>query len=252
MKDDRFEDCLAHVLASEGGYVDHPDDPGGATNMGITRATLAAWRGIAPVSALPKEAVRGLERAEAAAIYRARYWDRCRCGDMPAGLDLALFDFAVNSGPDRAVRMVQALVGVTRDGAVGPVTLAAIGRRDPAALVDALCRERLRFLEGLAGFSTFGRGWTARVAAVRATALALATGPLVIPSHKERMNMDILDGYKTYIVGALMLVIGVLGLAGIEIPGFSGAGGMEMIMEGFAIIFLRKGIKALPAAGNRG
>jgi len=235
-----FSRALETVLAHEGGYVDHPSDPGGATNMGITRRTLADWRGVSPYADLPKAEVRALARSEAEAIYRARYWDLCRCEEMPAGLDLALFDFAVNSGPFRAVSTLQALVGVARDGIVGPVTLAAVAQRTPKALIEALCRERLGFLERLATFATFGRGWTQRVAAVRAAALAMASSS----STSETKDMTLLQGYKTYIVGALMLVIGALNLAGIDVPGFSGAAGMELIAEGFAIIFLRKGIKA--------
>src|SRR3954447_9587673 len=100
MARDAFANCLAFVLEEEGGYSDMPGDPGGATNMGITRATLADWRG-APVS---KDDVLSLERDEAAAIYRRRYWDAIRGDELPAGLDLALFDDAVNSGPRMAVR----------------------------------------------------------------------------------------------------------------------------------------------------
>src|SRR5690606_7617867 len=99
MTDDRFETCLAQVLRHEGGYVDHPLDPGGATNMGITRKTLARWRRVAPWSDLPKAAVETLSRQEASRIYRQFYWDLCRAGQLPPGVDLAVFDYAVNSGP---------------------------------------------------------------------------------------------------------------------------------------------------------
>ena len=131
MTQTRFDQCLDEVLRHEGGYVDHPSDPGGATNMGITRKTLARWRQVSPWWKLDKAAVRGLERAEAARIYRASYWDTSRAGLLPAGLDLALFDFAVNSGPDRAVRLLQAELGVVADGRIGPLTLGACasGRR---------------------------------------------------------------------------------------------------------------------------
>src|SRR6188768_1995558 len=88
----RFDICLDEVLRHEGGYVDHPSDPGGATNMGITRRTLADWRKVAPWSALDKAEVRALQRDEAAAIYRTNYWDRSGAGSLPSGLDLALFD----------------------------------------------------------------------------------------------------------------------------------------------------------------
>ncbi|WP_082555208.1 glycoside hydrolase family 108 protein [Devosia sp. Root635] len=114
--DRNFARALSAVLKQEGGYVDHPADPGGATNMGITHKTLARWRMVSPWWKLPKSAVMELQRPEAAKIYRANYWDAVRGDDLPSGLDLALFDFAVNSGPGRAVKMLQTIVGVTADG----------------------------------------------------------------------------------------------------------------------------------------
>lgn len=178
----RFDICLDAVLRHEGGYVDHPSDPGGATNLGITRKTLARWRQVAPWWALGKDEVRGLQRAEAAKIYRASYWDRVRAGRLPDGLDLALFDFAVNSGPERAVRSLQAELMVVADGHIGPLTLEAINSRmardGAAALIEALCNRRLSFLTRLASFATFGKGWSSRVAAIRKDALAAAGATL--------------------------------------------------------------------------
>jgi lysozyme family protein len=167
-----FEAALAVVLAHEGGYVDHPSDPGGATNRGITRATLAGWRG-RPVS---KAEVRALGRDEAAAIYRARYWNAVRGDDLPAGLDLAVFDFAVNAGPGRAIRTLQQVLGVRQDGAIGPQTLAAC-QADSALLIRALGVARLAFHRRLPTFATFGKGWTRRIRAVEREALALASPP---------------------------------------------------------------------------
>lgn len=241
MAEDRFEACLTEVLRHEGGYVDHPSDPGGATNMGITHKTLARWRRVRPWSALPKAEVAALSRGEAAAIYRAQYWNASRAGDMPAGLDLALFDFAVNSGIDRAVRTLQATLGVPADGVVGPVTLAAVGERDVKAMINALCDRRLGFLGRLGTFATFGRGWTRRVAAVRAAALAGAktTSPM-----QRRTGMDTLSGYKTYIVAAFMLLAGVMQVLGIDIPSLDGGAAGSLVLEALAVIFLRKGIKS--------
>ena len=93
-----FDRALTAVLRHEGGYVDHPSDPGGATNLGVTRATLAQWRG----RAVSKAEVKALTRAEAAKIYRALYWDEIAGDALPAGLDFAVFDYCVNSGPGRA------------------------------------------------------------------------------------------------------------------------------------------------------
>ncbi len=245
---DRFETCLAHVLAHEGGYVDHPADPGGATNMGITRRTLAEWRGISPASALDKQEVRALTREEAARIYRARYWERCAADEMAAGLDLAVFDFAVNSGPDRAVRMLQTLLGVAADGIVGPLTRAQLERQHAGGgtpgLVEALCKRRLEFLMSLSTFATFGRGWRSRVEAVRKTALADARA--VSPKFQPRIDaMDFLSGYRTYIVAALMALVGLAQLLGIEVPVFDDASGGQLLLEAFAILFLRRGLKAV-------
>ncbi|MBN8901820.1 MAG: hypothetical protein J0H57_12360, partial [Rhodospirillales bacterium] len=105
---DAFARCVAVTLSQEGGYVDDPRDPGGATNLGITRATLSAWRG----QEVGKDEVRALPREEAVEIYRANYWLPARCGDMPAGIDLMVFDCGVNAGPRTAVRMLQRLLGV--------------------------------------------------------------------------------------------------------------------------------------------
>lgn len=163
----RFETALAHVLKWEGGYVDHPSDPGGATNHGVTRQTLTNWRG-RPQS---REDVRALTRDEAAQIYRARYWDRCRCDEIPAGLDLMVFDAAVNHGPGQAVRLLQQGLGVRVDGLIGPVTLAAARGADlTPALIETAAR-RMAFYGGLSTFRTFGLGWSRRLMDTLAAAL---------------------------------------------------------------------------------
>ena len=165
-----FDLRLPVVLSHEGGFVQHPQDPGGATKFGITRETLARFRQ-KPVSV---EDVRSLTTAEAAAIYRRLYWDPIRADELPAGVDLAVFDFAVNSGPSRAVRALQSALGVLIDGVVGPVTLAAARAADAARLIRRLTRDRLRFLSRLAIWPIFGRGWRRRVLAVEQEALRLA------------------------------------------------------------------------------
>lgn len=238
--DERFQRCLTEVLRHEGGYVDHPSDPGGATNMGITRKTLARWRKISPWTDLPKSSVASLKREEAGLIYRANYWNPSRAGDMPVGVDLALFDFAVNSGPDRAVRTLQAALGVAADGEVGPVTLAALRGADLARLVNDFCYRRLAFLNGLSTFAVFGGGWTRRVADIRAAALAdLKT----VSSIQRRTIMTMLSGYRTYIVAAFMIVAGLAQVLGVELPTLDGGSAGSLILEALAIIFLRKGLK---------
>lgn len=168
-----FEAALAIVLAEEGGYVDHPADPGGATKMGVTQATLSAWRGYG----VSKAEVKSLTRTEAAAIYRARYWDAVRGDELPAGLDLALFDCAVNSGPSRSVKLFQRALGLPEDGVIGPATLAAAQAGHPAMLIPAILSERRQFLARLRGWSVFGRGWTRRLDRIEAEAMRLARKP---------------------------------------------------------------------------
>lgn len=166
----RFASALNFTAREEGGWSDHPADPGGATNHGITIGTLAAWRG-KPVT---KADVRALTTDEARAIYRANYWNAVRGDDLPAGLDLAMFDWAVNAGPGRAVRGLQRILGVSADGAIGPVTLGAIKGRSVPAMIHGLCNARLAHLRGLDTWPVFGKGWGGRVERVRAAALAAA------------------------------------------------------------------------------
>lgn len=174
----RFHHAVELVLQHEGGFVDHPQDPGGATKFGITRETLSRARG-RPASV---EDVRELTRTEAVAVYRSLYWDVLRADELPSGIDLAVFDLAVNSGPARAARMLQTLLGVPPDGIIGPVTLKAAWQADPAETIRRLTRARLGFLGRLATWPVFGRGWRRRVLAVEQGALRLASSP---PPHSR-------------------------------------------------------------------
>jgi lysozyme family protein len=243
---ERFARCLDHVLAHEGGYADHPTDPGGATNLGITHKTLARWRKVSPWWKLPKAEIRGLGTAEAARIYEASYWRRVQGAALPPGLDLALFDYAVNSGPVRAIKALQTSLKVKADGWIGPLTLDALKARVAAAgvagMVAALCDGRLGFLQRLATFAVFGRGWSRRVADIRAAALAMTGEPQLL-STQRKTEMNLLSGYKTYIVAAAMLLAGVAGLVGVDLPAFDGHAPASLVMEALAFIFLRKGLK---------
>ena len=169
----RFEKAVQHVLRHEGGFVQHPRDPGGATKFGITRETLARAKK-RPASI---NGVRRLSRKEAIAIYRQLYWDAVRADELPPGLDLATFDLAVNSGPTRAGKMLQAALGVEADGVVGPVTLGAARRADVPETIRRLTKARLGFLGRLATWPVFGLGWRRRVLAVEQEALRLALPP---------------------------------------------------------------------------
>jgi len=163
----RFEACLPVILASEGGFVDDPTDPGGATNLGITRATLCGWLGRSASIA----DVEALSPATVAPIYRARYWNPVHAGDCPPGVDLMVFDEAVNQGVGRALASLQSALGVAADGAFGPATQAALTAADPAQLIRAIAAGRESHYRALPTFPRFGRGWLARLD--RTTALAL-------------------------------------------------------------------------------
>jgi lysozyme family protein len=163
------ERAIRAVLAHEGGYVDDARDPGGATNRGITIAVLADFRG-KPVT---KDDVRNLSEAEACAIYLHRYWMPIRGDELHPAVAFATMDAAVNSGVSRAARWLQQAVGVAADGVVGPRTIGAAAKADPAHVVQTCCAERLAFLQSLKTWPTFGRGWERRVREVEAAALGL-------------------------------------------------------------------------------
>jgi lysozyme family protein len=190
---------------------------------------------------LPKTEVQRLTRSETARIYRALYWTACKASKLPPGVDLAVFDFAVNSGPDRAIRALQAELGVVVDGQVGPLTLGAAARANSRQLINALCDRRMGFLRGLKTFASFGRGWTSRVAAIRAAALGSA--PALSNNPKGGTNMDVLSGYKTYIVAAIMLVVGLAQMLGFDLPVMEGTSPGNLMLEALAILFLRRGLK---------
>ncbi len=166
-----YDDALRRLLKHEGGYSDHPSDPGGPTNFGITLADVRRY--VKPDATA--QDVRGLTLAQAKAIYRTRYWDILRCDELPRGLDYAAFDYGVNSGPSRAARVLCAIAGRPASSTIDDAALAAIRAGDARALVAALCDERLAFLRRLKTWPVFGTGWSRRVADVRAAALAMAS-----------------------------------------------------------------------------
>jgi lysozyme family protein len=177
--DRNFARALALVLKSEGGWSDNPADPGGATMKGVT---LANFRRYVKADA-SKADLRAISDAQVATVYRRFYWDAVAGAELPGGVDYAVFDFAVNSGPGRAAKYLQAAVGAAQDGKVGPATLSAVGARPPGAVIDDLCDARLAFLRRLPTWPAFGKGWSDRVRSVRAQALLMsAPQPAVAPS----------------------------------------------------------------------
>lgn len=152
----RFEDAIERVLAHEGGYSRHPDDPGGETNWGVTARTArsAGFRGD----------MRSMTREDAKRIYLASYWTPILGDKLPDHLAFHVFDAAVNSGVHRAIEWLQAIVGTEVDGLLGPKTLAAAQASD--ALAGArYAGLRLDFMTRLPTWGSFGKGWARRVAA---------------------------------------------------------------------------------------
>ena len=174
-----FKDSLDHVLNHEGGWADHPKDPGGATMKGVTLATYRRHFG----KNKSKRALRNISDDELGQIYRSGYWDKCQCDKLPSGVDYAVFDAAVNSGPGRGVKWLQAAVGAKQDGGIGPRTLAKVKEHDVVEVTDSMCDRRLIFLRSLDTWETFGKGWLRRVEGLRATAVAMVAGkaPEIVP-----------------------------------------------------------------------
>ena len=164
-----FSRCVEMIFRHEGGYADHPDDPGGATNMGITHKTLSGWRGV-PVT---REDVRNLTREEAGEIYRANYWNALSCDALSPGVDLIVFDFGVNAGVSRAAKLLQKIVHVEQDGQVGPITVGASKSIDPEHIITAFSEGRMEHYRSLKHWNTFKNGWTRRTNETREAAVAM-------------------------------------------------------------------------------
>lgn len=171
--DRNFARALALVLKSEGGWSDRKADPGGATMKGVT---LANFRRYVKADA-SKADLRKITDGQVATVYRRFYWDAVSGAELPDGVDYAVFDFAVNSGPGRAAKYLQAVLGVAQDGRIGPATLAAARAKPAGVVIDMLCDARLAFLQRLPIWPTFGKGWSARVASVRSEALLFSAQP---------------------------------------------------------------------------
>lgn len=177
-----YEASLKRVIVHEGGYVNHPKDPGGATMKGVTQRVYDAYR---RRRQLPTQAVRGISAAEIADIYRTQYADKIRFDALPKGVDYVVFDGAVNSGPAQSVKWLQRALGVADDGVIGNVTMErAKNHPRPADLIRDICAQRMKFLKQLKTWKTFGKGWTNRVSDVERSGLAMlgSADPVASPS----------------------------------------------------------------------
>lgn len=167
---ENFIDALAAVLHHEGGFVNHPKDPGGMTNLGVTKRVWEEWVG----HEVDEKAMRALTPETVAPMYKAKYWDKIRGDDLPTGVDYVVFDASINSGPGRAAKWLQTAVGAVPDGSIGAGTLAKVAAMEPAAIIEKYQDTRLAFLKSLPTWDTFGKGWGRRVAEVGEAASHMA------------------------------------------------------------------------------
>lgn len=167
---ENWEQAFKLTLAHEGGYVNHPKDPGGRTNLGVTQRAWETYIG----SPVTESDMRRLTPEMVKPFYKRLYWDRIRGDDLPGGVDFAAYDFAVNSGPYKVSKVMQEIAGVTQDGIIGPKSLEAIKMVPVDEMVEGICMVRLAFLKNLATWPTFGKGWAIRVAEVEKQAAQFA------------------------------------------------------------------------------
>jgi lysozyme family protein len=165
-----FRDCLELVLKHEGGYVDHPKDPGGRTNLGVTQRVWEEW----VKHPVTEKDMRELTPALVAPMYEMKYWRTSYCEKLPRGLDLLVFSMAVNAGSGRSVKLLQDAIGVVADGIIGPRTMAKINEANVETLIDKFSEARTAYYKGLKLFPVFGRGWLARTDKERLEALQMA------------------------------------------------------------------------------
>lgn len=161
-----FPASLALVLKSEGGFVNHRNDPGGMTNLGVTSRVWEAY----VKHPVDEAEMRSLTPELVEPLYKAQYWDACRCSFLPVGVDYAVFDAAVNMGSSRAAKILQKALGVAADGIIGNATIAMVAQADPAELLELFSLGKEAFYQSLPTFQTFGKGWLNRVAHVQDSA----------------------------------------------------------------------------------
>lgn len=165
-----FNNCLKITLSYEGGYSNHPKDPGGSTNRGITQTTYNIWRDKA---GLPRRDIRLITQTEIERIYKYYFWDPVKGDALIMGLDLSIFDFCVNSGQVQASKTLQRIINIPADGIIGTDTLWNVNSKDPGLLIEAIAKKRLDFLRSLSTWKTFGNGWTERVNGIRTYSLKM-------------------------------------------------------------------------------
>ena len=146
-----FDEAFEILIGHEGGHVDHPDDPGGETQYGISKRSY------------PEVNIAGLTLDDAKTIYRRDYWDRVRADELPPEFRFPLFDGAVNAGVAQSIKWLQRAVRVRDDGVIGPLTLAAIADSNPHQIASNFLGQRLKHMTDLTHWDQFGRGWARRI-----------------------------------------------------------------------------------------
>jgi len=161
-----FKQALQCLLKSEGGFVNHPQDPGGMTNCGVTCKTWAEYcnKSIAQIS---EAEMRSLNAEKVSQLYKENYWDVCKCDDLPAGIDYMVFDFGVNAGCARSKKILQRSLGVAEDGVIGANTLKALNSININSAINAFSLEKEKFYRSLKNFPAFGKGWLNRITEVK-------------------------------------------------------------------------------------
>jgi lysozyme family protein len=144
----------------EGGYSNNPNDPGGATMHGVTLATYRTFKSDPSLTAAD---VHAISDADVQTIYRKLYWDVMSCDKLPAGVDLMVFDFGVNAGPERSIKFLQSALGVPADGEFGEVSVEALGKLLPTAIIRILGIAQESYYRSLPTFKEFGEGWIKRI-----------------------------------------------------------------------------------------
>jgi lysozyme family protein len=226
MTAENFDRSLKLVLRDEGGYSNNKNDPGGATQWGITHIDYDAYR---KRRGQRVQDVRRMTTAERDDIYRSKYWTGARCDDLPDGVDYVVFDGAVNSGVAQSVKWLQrAIGGIVVDGHAGDVTVTSAVEDDPVHLITTICDQRMIFLRSLKTFKSFGKGWTRRVNGVRATALGQV-------DHADPHEMtDFSSSAKAKIVDQAEPVVSANTATATTAASAGGAGVVQQIQEQLA------------------
>jgi lysozyme family protein len=151
-----FDEAFHHLLGHEGAYSNHPNDPGGETMWGVTKAVARADGYVGEMKDFSVEAAKS--------IYREKYWDAVQAEKLPPTIRYAVFDAAVNSGPGTSIKWLQEAVGATPDGVLGPKTLAASNQLNPEGILRRMLAKRLTAMTNMSGWPSFSRGWARRIA----------------------------------------------------------------------------------------